>query len=195
MHTSVRRIAIAALALPLLLAGCADDEPVPKTAEPTTPATSVTETVETNEPGEPIEPTLPPEAEGKGRKAAEAFIRHYYDTVNYAQATGDTMGLRALALRSCAACEGGADAIDRVSKQGGTINGGEYTVTATRAVGRQDFSGAASLYYFRVSVVSATQEVTGTKDLDGDYGGGRTRLRFQVASSDIGLQVAEWSTL
>ena len=188
MHTSVRRIAIAALALPLLLAGCADDEPVPK-VEPSTPAPSVTETVETNE---PVEPTLPPEAEGKGRKAAEAFVRHYYDTVNYAQENDDTEGLRALGSPGCTACTAGADAIDAIYRQGGTIAGGENTVDRAKATGMRRLPGAGAIYYVEVKVRNTDQTVSGSKELDGTYPAATVRLRFEVAETDKGHLVSQW---
>ena len=99
---SVRRIALAALALPLLLGGCADDEPDAEDAgRRARRRASATETST-----EPVEPTLPPEAEGEGAKAAEAFLPHFYATVDYAQASGDTEALRAMALDECDACRG-----------------------------------------------------------------------------------------
>ncbi len=200
-HTYARRIAFAALALPVLLTGCTHAEPVPKMPEaagstptPSAPsAPSASETSEPTGPIAPIAPTLPPEAQGKGVKAAEAFVRHYYETVNYAQATGDTHYLRSLGSPGCSACTGGVDTIDRVVNQGGTIEGGAYTVTDATVSSRRDFPGAA-LYYVTVQVVSADQRVTGTKGLDGHYGGGRTKLRFGVLASDGGLQVASWIT-
>lgn len=186
--TFVRRVAVAALALPLLLGGCADDEPVPKLPATSAPTSPVTETSTA-----PVEPTLPPEAEGTGPKAAEAFVRYYYDTVNYAQQTGDTKHLRSLGALMCEACSGGADAIERITKEGGTIVGGEYKVKLAKVTGRRTVPGGGELYYLTVRVVSTKQEVTGTKDLDGTYGGGTTRLRFEIARSKVGLQITSWA--
>ena len=188
MHTSVRRIAIAALALPLLLAGCADDEPVPK-VEPSTPAPSVTETVETNE---PVEPTLPPEAEGKGRKAAEAFVRHYWATVDYAQGVSNTEALRSLATEECDACRAGADVIDLIYRQGGTIVGGAHTVDDSEVTGRRGIPGEGALYYANIRVSHTQQVIEGTEKLDGDYAAGSDDLRFVVIRDSKGWQVLRW---
>lgn len=185
----VRRITIATLALPLLLGGCTDDDPVPKMPDSSSPSSPTTETST----AAPVEPTLPPEAEGKGPKAAEAFVRHYYDTVNYAQTTGDTKHLRSLGAVMCDACNGGADAIDRIKGEGGTIEGGDYTVSQATVTGRRTVPDSGALFYLTVRVTSTEQKVSGTKDLDGTYGGGATRLRFEIANSDVGFQITSWS--
>ena len=186
MHTSVRRIALAALALPLLLAGCADDDPVPKIPDTSTPTASVTET------SDPVEPTLPPEAEGKGNEAAEAFVRYYYETVDYAQATGDTNGLRMLAGPECDACRGGADAIDEIDGQRGTIEGGKHTVDSCVLTGRRGVPGEGAIYYATVRVSHTDQVVQGTKKLDGNYGAGSDELRFELVRGETGWLVSEW---
>ena len=70
------RLAIALGTSAMLLGGCFfdddNDEPVPNMPKASTPTSVVTETVA--EPEGPVEPTLPPEAEGKGVEAAEAFL-------------------------------------------------------------------------------------------------------------------------
>jgi len=185
--TFVRRIAIAALALPLLLGGCADDEPVPKVPGTSSPTSPVTETSTA-----PVEPTLPPEAEGKGPKAAEAFVRYYYDTVNYAQQTCDTKHLRSLGAEFCDACIGGADALDAIYRQGGMITGGEATVDKARVTGVRQFQNDIEIYYLTVTVTNTDQTVSGSQDLDGDYPADTVRLRFEVASSDVGFQISKW---
>ncbi len=81
----VRRSLAVACVLPLLLAGCSDAEPTPQMPDPT--ASSSPPAVETDT--GPVEPTLPPEAEGDGNEAAEAFVAHYFAAIDYAQATGE----------------------------------------------------------------------------------------------------------
>ncbi len=187
---SVRRFALASVALPLLLAGC-NNEPVPKLpdAAASTPTTSMSQTPE---PAEPAEPTLPPEAEGKGRKAAEAFVRYYYDTVNYAQATGDTTLLRSIGSPGCTACTAGADAIDAIYRQGGTIIGGEDTVNRAKATGMRTFPGAGAVYYLKVQVSNSDQTVSGSNKLDGEYPAARVHLQFEVTQADNGHSISQW---
>lgn len=182
----VRRTLVAACVLPLLLAGCSDDEPTPQMPDPT-PSPSAVET-DTG----PVEPTLPPEAEGDGKEAAAAFISFFYKTVDYAQATGDTSALRKLGAASCSACKGGADIVERVYRQGGSISGGDHTVDVAKVTGIRRAGDAASIYYMAVQVSRTDQVVKGSKKLDGSYPGGAQRLRYELFNSDIGWQVSKW---
>jgi len=188
--TFVRRIAIATLALPLLLGGCADDEPVPKLPDTNSPTSPVTETSTA-----PVEPTLPPEAEGNGPKAAEAFVRYYFATVNYAQATGDTATLRELALKSCEACEGGLQFIRDIYERGGKNEGGDYSVLSTEVGGRRPVSKTVN--YFSLSVVTSHsyQEVSGAGDMNRVYEPGRSTQSFEVVRDPTGWHVASWRVL
>ena len=75
----LRRSAFGALALTLALgaAGCSDEaapsgSPVPSDSSSATPSASV--------------PALPDAARGRSPEAAEAFVRHYVDLINYATA-------------------------------------------------------------------------------------------------------------
>lgn len=185
-YSFVRRAAIAAATLPLLLGGCTDDDPVPQIPDPTTPSPTASETST-----EPVEPTLPPEAQGKGAKAAEAFVRHYYAMVNYAQATGDTKGLKPLALASCAACSGGLDFIEDIYARGGTNEGGEYTVVSSKTTGRR-IEGPNPSYYLTVVTENTRQTISGAGDLDAVYEAGKSTLQFQVVGNPEGWQVASW---
>ncbi|WP_159083523.1 DUF6318 family protein [Nocardioides terrigena] len=185
----VRRALAAACVLPLVLAGCSDAAPTPEIPDPTTssPSPSADET-ETG----PVEPTLPPEAEGDGVEAAEAFVSHFYASVDYAQATGETEQLRSLSSKSCAACEGGAEIIERVYKQGGAITGGDHEVEAAQVTGTRRVGDAGSLYYLSVRVSRTDQTVTGSKDLDGEYPAATQALRYELFSSKVGWQVSKW---
>jgi hypothetical protein len=191
-HTFARRFAIAALSLPLLLAGCADDEPVPKVQEPTAAPTPVAST--SASPAAPVEPTLPPEAEGKGIEAAEAFVRHYFELVDYAQATGDVAALNRISLDECDACRGGADAIRKIYREGGVITGGEHSVEKAEVTGRRAIPGYGFIYYANVRVSHTDQEIEGTKALDGDYGSGTNNLRFIVIRT-TNWRVSKWYEL
>lgn len=123
-----RSILAACAAALLLCTGCGDDEPAAGPA-PTTSATA-TESSATPDPG-PVEPTLPVAAQRDGKAGAEAFVEHYWATVNYAQETGDTRHLRSLGGPSCSLCTGGADWIDKVTESGGHVDGGRNTVRST----------------------------------------------------------------
>ncbi len=122
----LRMTVASALVLPLALAGCGDDPqpkmPPPSASSPSTPAPSAS-----TDPA--VEPTLPPEAEGKDEAAAEAFIRYYYDLINYAQRTGDVKSLRAASLAGCDFCTSGADYVRDLYDNGGRQLGGGYSIS------------------------------------------------------------------
>lgn len=115
------RAVIAVVALTLALAGCSDD-PEPKVADPTpTPTAPVT-----TEASGPTPPEMPEAAKGTDAAAAEAFVRHFFNVVNYAQSTGDVNGLKALS-ELCEGCDGGTATIVDAYDQDGEIRGGEGT--------------------------------------------------------------------
>src|SRR6478609_11779950 len=109
------RAALTALSLipALLVTGCSDDDPKPKFGPTPSATPSSTPSSATSGPTTPL-PTLPPEAQGTGPDAAEAFVKFYWATVNYAQATGDIDALRKLGDNSCKACRGGVGYLEEV---------------------------------------------------------------------------------
>ncbi|MCW2833190.1 MAG: hypothetical protein JWN68_1143 [Nocardioides sp.] len=190
-HTFARRFAIAALSLPLLLAGCADDEPVPKVQEPTAAPTPVAST--SASPAAPVEPTLPPEAEGKGIEAAEAFVRHYYAMVDHARRTGDTAALREAALPTCATCNEVVNIIDRIRDREGSIEGGDQTVRRIELGQLRGVPGAAT-FRGNATITSTRQVITGYGDplVDGTYPPGDIRVSVLVVKGKQGWRFAEW---
>jgi hypothetical protein len=122
----LRLVTAAAVLTPLVLAGCGGDDPEPKIPE-VAPSTSSTPS------GSPVaqateEPTLPPEAQGNDEAAAEAFVRYYWDLVQYAESTGDVKALDGLSLPSCGGCAGGEAFVRSMYGDGGYSRGGAYTV-------------------------------------------------------------------
>ncbi|WP_457207847.1 DUF6318 family protein [Nocardioides sp. P5_C9_2] len=183
----VRRSLAAACVLPLLLAGCSEDEPTPQIPDPTaSPSAVETDTG-------PVEPTLPPEAEGDGKEAAEAFVGHYFDYINYAQTTGDVEGLLALGLASCNACRGGVEFISKIYKRGGSNEGGDYSVLSSDVTGRRQVTARVAYFYLDVVAEHTRQVVSGAGDLDRTYEAGQATWRFQVVTGPRGLRISEWS--
>ncbi len=93
----VHRPALVGLVVALVvgLAGCSDDpapsgSPQPTASSSATPSASV--------------PTLPEAAKGDGPKAAEAFVRHYVDLINYGLATLDSDPLAEASTEDCDGC-------------------------------------------------------------------------------------------
>jgi len=105
----------------LALGACSGDDPEPELAPPSSSAPSSPSTTAVSG---PIEPTMPAAARGTDAAAAEAFVKFYWEMVNYAQATGDVEGLRGLTDESCTACGGGLDALQKIFRQDGRVTGG-----------------------------------------------------------------------
>lgn len=111
-----RALPLTALALAgLLLAGCnGSDDPSPSTtssSSSTTATSSTTSTTSTTAPTAeaPVKPEFPAEAEENTQAGAEAFVRYYWDAVNYAWTAPDDKILIDLAAADCEACDAIAD--------------------------------------------------------------------------------------
>lgn len=182
MRLAGSRATIAALTLAaaLALAACEEEDgpsspspsdtpSVPESSSPTDPTTTATE-------AGPVEPTLPVEAEAKSRAGAEAFVRFYWDVVNYATETGDVRLLMQLDQPSCMGCAGGIDLIEAVYSSGGHFVGGRYRVL--RLEPAQSPSGDwAITTYTKVG----EQRVVGAGALNETYPGGRGKWLIAIA--------------
>lgn len=118
----LRRSACGALALTLALgvAGCSDEDapsgsPVPSDSSSATPSASV--------------PALPDAARGRSPEAAEAFVRHYVDLINYGLRTLDSEPLRETSAPGCEACDYFIEAIDTTRERSGRYEGGGWSAT------------------------------------------------------------------
>lgn len=183
----MRRLVTVTLVIGLgLLAGCQDgDDPDPKV-----PPTESSSPTPTPSPTGPVEPTLPAEAEGDDAAAAEAFVRHFWAMVNYAQASGRVEPLVELALPSCATCASGARWIADVYRRGGEITGGDYSVGATRVT---PLAADDQRLFEVVSQVATTdQKITGAGSLDDHFPAGEAKVTLILVVSEMGLRVSRW---
>lgn len=103
--------------------GAAAPEPLETTPAGATETPSATATATPDGP-----PELPEAAQGTGRKAAVAFVRHWIDTLNYSSLNGDTTVLHELSAGDCSACRSAADSIERVFDGDGEIRGHHWNV-------------------------------------------------------------------
>lgn len=174
----------------LALGACSGDDPDPKVADPT-PTSSLPTSPSTTAASGPVEPTLPPEARGTDAAAAEAFVEFYWEMVNYAQATGDIEGLKALASESCAACRAGTDYLDRVFRSDGVIDGGVARVRVMSSGFIRDGADSDAVVVFDVRTTRQTVDYSGTRD-DEAFPGGKTRLTAILDPQPGGWLMQSW---
>lgn len=109
--------------LVLAVGGCSSDaEPSPMPTPSSRPSESVSESPSATP------PAMPAEASGTSPAAAKAFVRHYFDQINYAALTGDTAPLRALSADECESCDAIASNVEGIYGDGGHIAEERWTV-------------------------------------------------------------------
>jgi Family of unknown function (DUF6318) len=118
--TGARAVVAAALVV-IGVSACSGDDPEPRLApsessSPSAPSTSPASGT--------TAPTMPAEAVGTDAAAAEAFVRFYWEMVNYAQETGEVRELAALG-KKCSACESGVATVVDTYAGDGAIRGGD----------------------------------------------------------------------
>lgn len=127
---------VAMLAMPVVVAvvaGCGATESAAPTPSPSSSPNTTLSPVAVGSPTGPVtdgasgltRPVMPAAAKGINEKGAEAFVRHFWETVNYAQQTGDSAALQALSGDGCKTCEAGMASISGVYDQGGRFLGGD----------------------------------------------------------------------
>lgn len=168
----------------VLLAGCqSDDDPDPKVSPTESSSGTPTPT-----PTGPVEPTLPAEAEGDDAAAAEAFVRFYWEMVNYAQTTGNVGTLREIASDTCAACLSGLKGIEDVHIVGGSIEGGDVSVLDARA--EQITSREGRAFTVQVSTEVSPQRILEPNKKPRRFAGGPVSFEFIVRH-----QGGSWSVM
>lgn len=121
---TIRDFALGAVGL-TVLAACAAGSPEagrPNSVPATSPPTVLAST-----PPSSAAPSTPPErpqgADGLTLAAAEMFIRHYIDVMNYAAKTGDTAALRDASESGCLGCAKYFNSVEKVNEQNGGLTG------------------------------------------------------------------------
>ncbi|MEO5665487.1 MAG: DUF6318 family protein [Nocardioides sp.] len=138
-YSFVRRAAIAAAALPLLLAGCTDDDPVPQIPDPTTPSPTASET------------TAPPEPwEAQTEDGAIAFAEHWIDLLNAARLdeTG-TEGITDASTPQCASCSNIAQIIDGWQSDGIAYKSKPWTIEQVAVISSEPKEARVGLRILR----------------------------------------------
>ena len=164
MH--LRRALALSLAVPLLLAGCTEEEPTPDIPDPTTSSATPT----------------PEETETAEVESAEEFIRRWVDLSNEMQSTGD-VGEYVAVSSDCKACMRVADRVEAVYSGGGFIRTRGWSVLKLT-----DQSGRGDREVWDVRVKSAPTVLKESSDAAPQrLGGGELVFRFRLQAA------GEWS--
>lgn len=94
-------------------------------------------------------PVLPEAARRSDEAGQAAFIEYWFDTFDYAIATGDTGPMMAVAHAECRGCEEMKAGVDEVYSRGGHIEGGMYEVSELVAVPINENGGATPTVTFK----------------------------------------------
>ncbi|KRB73040.1 hypothetical protein ASE01_19895 [Nocardioides sp. Root190] len=177
----VRSAAAVVLVAALALAGCSDDDPPdpqPSAGTSGTPSPSPSATPT----AEPKEPALPDAATKATEAGARAFITYYWDLINYAQVTGDVKALKKVSGPNCTGCSAGLKGISEVYREGGRVEGGEYSVQIKKL---NELDGPSTTYLLEALLTADNQAQT-IVNADG------SEHRSRAGSADIAVAVS-WS--
>ena len=127
-------LALNTLAL-LTLTGCtgatdpADPTP-PPTPRATTSTPSPTPTpTPSSGPATPTPPVMPPAAKAHTKAGAKAFVRYFWQVVDFAGTTLDSRPLVRLTADGCLGCTGAVDFVDDMRRGGATFHGAHTQVS------------------------------------------------------------------
>ncbi|HSE10292.1 MAG TPA: DUF6318 family protein [Nocardioidaceae bacterium] len=156
----------------VLLAGC-QSNPEPPPFESASDAATPTATASPAD----AAPTLPPEAKGTSEASAKAFVRHYFDTLNYAMNSGQTKHLRSLATRECESCGAISNNIDRTYEVGGHIKSRGWLLQSIALVPRQ----SSERPILDLGVLMTAEEVTSESGAEPElFTGGRQPMTIYL---------------
>ena len=119
---------------------------------------------------------MPDAAKGTDAASAEAFVKFYWEMVNYAQRTGNIERLIAIADR-CVNCDNGVQSIRDTYQAEGVIRGGIGSVAQldTTFLDRPD--GDWAVVEYRLHTTEQEIDLPGQED-DKQFPGGSTDLRM-----------------
>ena len=163
------------IAASVALAGCAGGAPAepgtssPAASESTSASTSPSPTPTPSAVYKPADasgpaqnvpvPVLPEVAKTETKEGLEAFVRYWYEVLDYAYETGDSQILGTLSEASCVFCSGLREGVAEAWAEGRWISGGKIetpAITATVGHGAQSYA-----------VVQVLQQVIEIRNPDG----------------------------
>ncbi len=122
----VRRHAVVALTLPVLVLSACTDEGSSQEPSPTPSSSSPTPTVTPTDTG----PSIPPEALGDDEESAKAFVKYYFEVVSEGIVTGDMSTLEQLSHAKCESCNALSERVVNVYDKGGALKTEGWIVEA-----------------------------------------------------------------
>jgi len=177
-------VVVAAVVLVLGLAACSGD-PEPRVAPPSPTAPSTTRaSVQTP-------PEMPAAAKGTDAAAAEAFVKFYWEMVNYAQLTGDLGALRGISSKKCVACQAGIDYLAGVFAKDGVISGGTSRVSKPETVFMEDGDHLDAVV--ELDLISSRQRIDYPDGItDEVYKGGSSAMRVRLEPNGASWIMLFW---
>jgi len=122
-------VAVLALGVAALLAGCSGDpESTPTALPPLLPSASPSPSAPSASPV-----PLPSEATAATPQGAAAFTRHYFAVLNEAYRTPDTAALRQLSDPGCNSCSNFIREVDDLRQKGHHYEGGSFVLRSVEA--------------------------------------------------------------
>ena len=117
------------LSAALALTGCGGDDAPTAPSDSRTSASASPSAEPTTANPTVAPPTLPAEAQTPDAAGAEAFIRYYFQALDYAYRTGDLATVLPLRDEACVACKSSEETVAQGFENGGHIEGGDITVS------------------------------------------------------------------
>ena len=163
------------------LAGCGGADPAASDPPSVSPSPS---------PTGPTAPALPRAARQHTKAGAIAFVRHYIDLINYAQASGDVAVVSSASVAGCSSCNSTNRYLHRLHASGGQLVGGR---TAIREV-----LDALSPTLYGDYVIDLAITIKPSVEIKGDghrhrYKGGRNVLSVFPKWTHGKWKVAQWT--
>ena len=135
-----RALGAAAVAACLLgVGGCSNGE-ADAAPSPTSSSSTPSETPSASPSPTAVAPTMPPEAAERTAAGAEAFVRHWFEVLEYAYASGDTRHLVTISSPECASCDRFTERIVTTYSNGGSFRGVDVSVLSSAAPTPSDTS-------------------------------------------------------
>lgn len=174
-----------------VLVGCSAADPEPRVA-PSSPASTSASVSPSPSASGPVEPTMPAAAKRHTAAGAEAFVRFYWEMVNYAQSSGDVSGLTQLSGPRCSACSASLRGLRRQLAHGAHIEGGVASIHSVDSSRLIAGNGPAFVVTADVTTTREVISYEGGSRKDDVYPAGRVPLRFIVQAHGDGLRLAFW---